>query len=109
MSFLRARSDPPVSAVAALRGALRFASRVVVALIVFFCVLVLAIRFFVFPELESYRGYIAGVLERQIGQPVELDGLMGGWDGWNPRLDVRNLRVVDRTDRSSVLVLPRAA
>ena len=85
---------------------IRLAGRVLVALIVLFCVLLLTIRFFVFPQIESYRGRITAALERQIGQPVELGGVAGGWDGWNPRLDIKSLRVVDRTDGTSLLTLP---
>jgi uncharacterized protein (TIGR02099 family) len=107
MPVLRARSDSATSAIAALpRAIVRVGGRVLVALIALFSVLLLAVRFFIFPELESYRGRITAVLERQIGQPVELGGLAGGWDGWNPRLDVKNLRVVDRTDGTPLLTLP---
>ncbi|HEX9277794.1 MAG TPA: YhdP family protein [Casimicrobiaceae bacterium] len=107
MAVLRAPSDSAAPAATALpRTILRMTGRVLLALIAIFCVSLLTIRFLIFPELESYRGRITGVLERQIGQPVELDGLKGGWDGWNPRLDVKNLRVVDRTDGTPLLTLP---
>ena len=107
MAVLRAPSDSTALAAAALpRTILRITGRVLLALIALFCVLLLTIRFLIFPELDRYRGPIAGVLERQIGQPVELDGLTGGWDGWNPRLDVSNLRVIDRTGHTPLLTLP---
>jgi uncharacterized protein (TIGR02099 family) len=107
MPVLRAPSvSNPTAIIALPRAVVRLAGRVLVALIVLFCVLLLAIRFFVFPQIESYRGRITATLERQIGQPVELGGLAGGWDGWNPRLDIKNLRVVDRTDGTPLLTLP---
>ncbi|MDQ2963402.1 MAG: TIGR02099 family protein, partial [Pseudomonadota bacterium] len=82
------------------------AGRTLVALIALFCVLLLTIRFFIFPELQIYRGRITDELSRQIGQPVELDALAGSWNGWNPRLDVKNFRVVDRSDGTPQLTLP---
>jgi uncharacterized protein (TIGR02099 family) len=107
MLFQRARPETTAPATTTLpRAILRVASRTLVAVIALFCVLLLSIRFFIFPELESYRGRITGELARQLGQPVELDGLAGSWDGWNPRLDVTNLRVVDRTDGTPLLTLP---
>ncbi|TMH62852.1 MAG: TIGR02099 family protein [Betaproteobacteria bacterium] len=107
MAVLRATSESTAPAATALpRTILRMAGRLLLALIALFCVLLLSIRFVIFPELDRYRGPIAGVLERQIGQPVELDGLTGGWDGWNPRLDVSNLRVIDRTGHTPLLTLP---
>jgi uncharacterized protein (TIGR02099 family) len=107
MSFLRASSDPPLSVVSTLPSRiLRIAGSLVLWLIALFCVLLLAIRFVVFPGLESYRTRIGEILERQIGEPVTLGTLSGGWDGWNPRLDVTDLRVVDRTDGATLLALP---
>jgi uncharacterized protein (TIGR02099 family) len=107
MPLPRARSDTTAPATTTLpRAILRVAGRTLVAVIALFCVLLLSIRFFIFPQLESYRGRITSELARQIGQPVELDGLAGGWDGWNPRLDVKNLRVLDRNDGTPLLTLP---
>jgi len=50
------------------------------AAIVTFCLLLLAVRFVVFPRLESNRDGLTHLLERQIGQPVEIDALATGWD-----------------------------
>ena len=46
------------------------------------------------------------MLEQQIGEPVELGALAGAWDGWNPRLDIDNLRVVDGKNGTPLLILP---
>ena len=87
---------------------LRFlAMSVIVAAGAFFALL-LAIRFVAFPQIESRRTEIAQWLSGRIGQPVEVDAIKTGWDGWNPKLEVRGFRVRDRQhDRGILLELPR--
>ena len=101
------RPNPFWLTIAALpTAAVRLTVRVLIALIALFCVLLLLIRFVVFPQLENYRGRVTAMLEEQIGEPVEMGALAGGWDGWNPRLDIDNLRVVDGKNGTPLLVLP---
>jgi uncharacterized protein (TIGR02099 family) len=85
---------------------LKLCIEVLVALVGGFCLLLLAIRFVVFPQLETRRAEIADLLGRQIGQPVRIANLTSGWDGWNPRLDVQDFRIIDRTSGTPVLTLP---
>ena len=73
-----------------------------------FFALLLAIRFVAFPQIESRRADIAQWLSGRIGQPVEIDAIETGWDGWNPKLEVRGFRVRDRQhDQGILLELPR--
>lgn len=68
----------------------------------------LAIRLVVFPQVENRRGEIASWLSSRVGQPVEIDGIVTGWDGWNPKLSVRGFRVRDQADGARILLeLPR--
>jgi uncharacterized protein (TIGR02099 family) len=101
------RPNPFWLTVAALPSAVvRLTARVLFALVALFCVLLLVTRFVIFPQLENYRGRIGAMLQQQIGEPVELGALSGGWDGWNPRLDIANLRVVDGKSGMPLLILP---
>jgi len=61
--------------------------------ITLFCLLLLAVRFVVFPRIDDYRDELIALLSQQVKQPVEIDGLATGWDGWNPKIIVRGLRV----------------
>src|SRR6202790_606404 len=76
------------------------------AAIVAFCLLLLAVRFVVFPKLENNRDGLTQLLERQIGQPVEIDGLATGWDGWNPRVELQGFRGRERGGAAPAMVLP---
>ncbi|HSC99755.1 MAG TPA: hypothetical protein VLI21_12690, partial [Casimicrobiaceae bacterium] len=60
-----------------------------------FFALLLAIRHIVLPEVEARQADIAQWLSKRIGQPVEIDQLLTGWDGWNPKLSIRGFRVRD--------------
>jgi hypothetical protein len=52
-------------------------------LIVVFCAVLLVLRFFVLPEIDSYRGRIVHLLEQQIGKPDQFSRPRLA-DGWNP-------------------------
>ena len=58
------------------------------------------------PDIDSHRERIRSLLESQIGQPVEIGRLAAGWDGWNPRLDITDLHVVDGKSHALLLELP---
>ena len=73
-----------------------------------FCALLLALRLIVLPQLESRSADIAHLLSLRIGQPVQIDELITGWDGWNPKLSIRGFRVRDAARGNEVLLeLPR--
>ena len=88
------------------RTALRIARYAAALLVIGFCVTLLAVRYIVFPKLESNRDRVAQLLATEIGHPVEIDALQTGWDGWNPELDIRGFRILDRNDGSPLLALP---
>ncbi len=60
-----------------------------------FCILLLAIRFIVFPRIEDYRDRIVAGLSDELGQPVAMAAIETGWQGWNPRLIIRGVQVRD--------------
>ena len=97
MSTLRDPS-PPASAfrlASAFGVLLRVGVRVLLLAIILFCSTLLVLRHVLLPDIDSYRERITRLLENQIGQPVEIGRLAAGWDGWNPRLDITELHVVD--------------
>ncbi len=93
----------------ALSAALfRFVRTVIVGGIAAFALVLLVVRFAVFPQVESYRDTLASVLARQLGHPVEIAALTTGWDGWNPKLIVQGFQVLDsaRSGAAPLLDLP---
>ena len=90
-------------------ASVRFARTAVVVGFAAFALALLVVRFVVFPQIESYRDTLASVLARQLGQPVEIAALTTGWDGWNPKLVIEGLRVLDRARAAPtpLLLLPK--
>ncbi len=88
-----------------LRRLARIVGVVVVAGFALFALALLAIRFVVFPRIDTYRDTLTATLSAQLGQRVEISSLATGWDGWNPKLVIGGLRVQDRTGASDVPLL----
>jgi uncharacterized protein (TIGR02099 family) len=89
-------ASPATSAPRSLpRRLLRWSGLALVLVVALFCTLLLAVRYVALPRVESHREDIARWLSGEIRQPVEIDGIVTGWDGWNPRIVVRGLRVRD--------------
>ena len=73
---------------------------------VVFAVALLGLRYIALPRLEHNRDELSRLLSREIGQPVEISALDTGWDGWNPRIDIRGFRLLDRENGTAFVSLP---
>ena len=98
------RAPSPLAA--AVIRLLRFGWFVTLAGIALFCVALLLVRFVVFPQVEAYRDDLAVALSAQLQQPVEIDRLSTGWDGWNPKVVIHGFRVRSGTGATPLLDLP---
>src|SRR5215813_13452451 len=76
-----------------------------------FALTLLALRFVVLPQVESYRDTVASVLARELKHPVEIASLTTDWDGWNPRLLIQGFRVFESTGSGALplVELPEVA
>ena len=68
--------------------------------------LVLALRFWLLPDIERYRGEIVAAASRAVGQPVSIGGVDADWLGLHPRINLSDVRIHDAAGRE-VLALPR--
>ena len=66
---------------------------------------VLAVRFWLLPDIERYRGEIVARVSAAVGQPVRIGGIDARWLGLNPHIHLRDVRIYDRAGRE-VLTLP---
>jgi uncharacterized protein (TIGR02099 family) len=71
-----------------------------------FAGLALALRFWVLPDIERYRGEIVSRVATAIGRPVQIGAIDAGWDGLRPQIGFSDVRIMDRDGREA-LVLPR--
>src|SRR5690349_19690586 len=106
--YCRSGPIPHLAPLLAVR-LLRFTGTVIVAAVVAFLSLLLVVRFLVFPAVDDYRDRIAAHLTKDLGQPVSIESIAGGWDGWNPRLSIRGFAIRDKAkpEGPPVLLLPQ--
>lgn len=65
-----------------------------------FAVLVLTLRYAVFPQIENYRGNIEQAIAAAIKQPVGIRAIEAHWAGLRPVLDLRGVEIRDAAGRS---------
>jgi len=70
-----------------------------------FAALVLALRFWLLPDIERYRGDIVAAVSRTVGAPVQIGAIEAGWLGLRPQVSLFDVRIQDAQGRE-VLVLP---
>lgn len=71
-----------------------------------FAAAVLALRYWVLPNIEEYREDIARVVSKTVRQKIEIGYIRGNWDGLRPQLVLEQVRVLDVEGRP-VLQLSR--
>jgi uncharacterized protein (TIGR02099 family) len=67
-----------------------------------FVLLVLALRYSVLPQIESYRGDIERLASQSLGQAVSIGRIEASWDGINPDLTLLDVRVADAQGRPAL-------
>ncbi len=68
--------------------------------------LLLALRYWVLPDIGRYHSDITAIASQAIGQPVIIGKIEADWRGLRPRLLLTNVRVLDKQGQIA-LVLPR--
>src|SRR5512145_1649727 len=66
---------------------------------------VLAVRFWVLPDIERYREDIVAAMSRGLGLPVRVGAIQAGWLGLRPHIALSDVRIYDAQGREA-LVLP---
>ena len=69
-----------------------------------FSVLLLALRYWLLPDIEHYREDIAAVITRAAGQHVTIGSVSANWDGLRPHLMLRTVQVHDKEDNPALLL-----
>ncbi len=75
-----------------------------VALLVAFAII--ALRYWIFPDIERYHDTITSSVSAAIGNPVTIGKIQGDWQGIMPRLDLSDVVILDER-RQPALVLTR--
>lgn len=75
---------------------LGWAGRCFLAGTIFFCLILLVLRYWVLPDIERYRSDIAAAITRVAGQSVQIDAIQANWDGLRPHLSMQGVGVYDQ-------------
>jgi uncharacterized protein (TIGR02099 family) len=70
--------------------------------------LLLALRYWFLPNIESYRDAIAEAASRAAGQRITIGKIIADWEGLRPHLSLEDVQVFDQAGRPA-LVLSRVA
>jgi uncharacterized protein (TIGR02099 family) len=65
----------------------------------------LALRYWLLPNIESYREDLVAAISRSVGVPVRIGAIATDWQGLRPRISISDVRVLDRDGREA-LALP---
>ena len=69
-----------------------------------FAALVLALRFWVLPDIERYREDIVAAMSRGIGLPVRVGAIRAGWLGLRPQIALADVRIYDAQGREALVL-----
>lgn len=67
-----------------------------------FAAVVLSLRYWILPNIEQYREYIAQAVSTAANQRVTIGKISGNWDGIQPELVLENVTVFDRAGRPAL-------
>lgn len=78
-----------------LKALLRVAAAATLVLWFVFAALVIALRYWVLPDIGQYRGQLEAVISRTVGLPVAIGRLEAGWAGLRPELILGEVQVAN--------------
>ncbi|MGA7749448.1 MAG: DUF3971 domain-containing protein [Gallionella sp.] len=67
---------------------------------------IIALRYWILPDIEQYHDQITTSFAYAIGNPVTIGKIEGDWQGIMPRLDFSDVRILDK-QRQPALILKR--
>ena len=76
-----------------LRRLYHYAVYVAGGAVIVVCVVALAFKFWVMPNISSYEGMLENVASKAVGQPVDIGVLEADWSNFNPRVILRDVRI----------------
>lgn len=88
-----------------LRRLYHYAVYVAGGAVIAVCIVALAFKFWVMPNIAGYQGMLESAASDAVGQPVRIGALEADWHGLNPRVTLRDVRMIPPA--GAPLVLPR--
>lgn len=67
-----------------------------------FALLILALRYWILPEIEQFRPRIESEISQALGLPVTVGEIRAGWAGLRPELLLADVRIADQAGRPAL-------
>lgn len=74
------------------------------ALVAFFAVIILSLRYWILPNIDSYRLEIAQVISKKAEQLVSIDQISAHWDGMYPYFQLHGVKVYDQAGTPTLIL-----
>ena len=74
----------------------QFLTILVLGCALLFAAMVLVLRYWILPNIDTYRPRIVSALSAATRQHIDIGRIKGEWDGFRPRLILRDLRLLDQ-------------
>ncbi len=80
----------------------RWVLYILLTLLLVLTLIALAIRFIIFPNIDSYKDDIAAHASKTAGQKITIGDIETGWDGISPHFILKNIDVFDAENRTAL-------
>ena len=71
---------------------------------VLIAIIVMALRYWLLPDIEQYHDRITASLSAAIGNPVTIGKISGDWQGLQPHLDFSDVRILDAQNQPALIL-----
>ncbi|MHB1236788.1 MAG: YhdP family protein [Gallionella sp.] len=71
---------------------------------VLIAIIVMALRYWLLPDIEQYHDRITASLSAAIGNPVTIGKISGDWQGLQPHLDFSDVRLLDEQNQPALIL-----
>lgn len=89
-------------------GLLVLLAKLTLGVYIAFCLLFLALRYVVLPNIDEYKSTVEQVATRVVGRPVAIGTIHASWHGLYPKLTLNNVVIYNRNG-DAALSLPRVS
>jgi uncharacterized protein (TIGR02099 family) len=75
-----------------------------IVLFLLFCLLFLALRFFLIPQIGTYKPEIEHMLSLELGRTVRINQVVGSWQGLRPHLELQQVAIRDEQGKNALML-----
>ena len=86
----------------ALKNTFKWMAYILVILLILMTLVVFAVTFYIFPNIDDYKDDIAHKISTKIGQKVSIGNIETDWEGISPKMIIQSMDVYDQQNQSAL-------